>query len=74
MARITNSMACPLCGGATCVPETHGAQDVIRRKRQCTNAHCGHRFFTREVFERDIQRMPQKARKTSWTKENNPHV
>ncbi len=42
---------CIRCGGETLVRDTRQVDDYVRRKRDCENPACKHRFWTREKID-----------------------
>ena len=42
---------CPLCGSKSRVLETRDAGETTRRRRQCSDEDCEHKFTTHEVYD-----------------------
>jgi transcriptional regulator NrdR family protein len=57
--RKANSLACPRCGLASNVTETRSAEYGLRRRRQCSDLTCLHRFTTAEMIV-DVSSRPSK--------------
>ena len=48
---------CQLCGADSAVRDSRPSPTGIRRRRQCLNAACGHRWFTYELAIADIENL-----------------
>ena len=50
-----DGMLCPQCKSETAVIDSRPVLDSIRRRRECVNPDCRHRYTTREIPQENLE-------------------